>query len=234
MRYFRSDFSTSLTDIDAEDDTMLMKADGSWMRKSSKLKQISSLHEYFISYPLLEEWSVMNGWILPGERLDHGNYVRRLAQYAQTYSWAAVIAFDDEFRRQLHANNLVLRWRDEAVGLVMRILLASVKGGSGGSNGGGGSNRGGGGNGGGNGGHGGGNGGGNKRKADQLSGNAWKKAKFAQSGATLDDGRTVCFNFNRFGCQGKTRDGTDCERAHVCLHCGADDHTLAGCSGFSG
>jgi hypothetical protein len=93
---------------------MLMKADGSWMRKSSKLKQISSLQEYFISYPLLEEWSVMNGRILPGERLDHGNYVRRLAQYAQTYSWAAVIAFDDEFRRQLHANNLVLRWRDEA------------------------------------------------------------------------------------------------------------------------
>ena len=75
---------------------------------------------------MLEDYSLAAGRITQSERHGHQMFVRRIAQFATIYDWSAVIAYDDEFRRMVHAGRLPLRWRDEAIGLVVSILFASL------------------------------------------------------------------------------------------------------------
>ena len=224
----------SLTETEMEQDTLMLKADGSFISRSSKLKEIVNLNEYFLACPGLEEYSIATGRMLESERANHQQHIRRVALFAQTYPWPLVIRWDNEFRRHLHAGRLALRWRDEAVALVLQILMtgasrdsaaraaaataAAAAADAGGGDGGGAGRKG---------------KRGQKRKAAQQ---AFRKAKYAAAGVNLADGRAVCFNHNRAaGCSGKLKStGAACPRAHVCLHCGEAGHVLADCTSFSG
>ena len=106
-RMFRVDPTNSLADIENADDTLIFKADGTLVKKSSKLKQIDDLNSYFLAVTMLEDYSLAAGRITQSERHDHQMFVRRIAQFATIYDWSAVIAYDDEFRRMVHAG----RWR---------------------------------------------------------------------------------------------------------------------------
>ena len=219
-RMFRVDPTNSLADIEHADDTLMLKADGTFVSKSSKLKQIPDLNSYCLAVTMLEDYCLAAGRIAQSERHDHQMYIRRIAEFATIYDWSAVITYDDEFRRRVHAGRLPLRWRDEALGLVVSILFASLTKQRNAARGGGG----------------GGGGGGNKKRPNgNSSGRTLKKAKFGQPGASLPDGSTVCFNFNsKNGCDGKLQNGTACTRSHVCANCGAAGHTFFACTEAEG
>jgi len=238
IRHFNTGLNESMADRETNQDTMVFTSSGCFVPKARSLKQIPDLCGYFLAFPRLEEWMLANGRLSAEERPHHQAYCRKIAQYAQTYPWEAVAQFDDEFRRHVHYGLLLLRWKDEAVGLHVSILFASLAKGSGTKTKSGGGGGGGGGGGSGGGGRGTSNdsnkssgGNGNKRGNNGSGGRSLKKSKFGKDGVNLPDGSTVCYKFNsKNGCTGKLNDGTACTRSHVCANCGDSGHKFSACS----
>eukprot|EP01052_Picozoa_sp_SAG31_P034672 SAG31_NODE_4084_length_3603_cov_5.623002_3_plen_79_part_00 len=55
-------------DIENDVDTLVLRADGTFASKSSKLKQVEDLRGYFLAAPLLEDWSVSVGRMVDADR----------------------------------------------------------------------------------------------------------------------------------------------------------------------
>jgi hypothetical protein len=74
-----------LADREMEEDTLMLRTNGTFVKRSSKLKQVANLQEWFLAIPLLEDSSIANGRMLVEERIDHQHYMRRIAEYDQYY-----------------------------------------------------------------------------------------------------------------------------------------------------
>jgi len=105
-----------------------VNADSKIVVEQQKLRnsRVASLQSYLIFQERLAAWMLSEGRFTLLEVTQHRHYVHsKIVPFAATYTWAAVVAFDHEFRVSQHLGTLT--WLSHAPALVQSHLMSKSK-----------------------------------------------------------------------------------------------------------